>query len=335
MRVAVTGSHGLIGTALLARLRAAGHEPVPVVRSAPAPGEIGWDPHAGRLDPHALEGVDAVVNLAGAGIGDKRWSDEYKREVVESRTRATTLVAETMAAVEHGPRVLLSGSAIGFYGDRGDEELDERSPAGTGFLTDVVIAWEAGTAAAERAGLRVVHLRTGIVLAPSGGAFAKVLPLFRLGLGGRYGSGRQWMSWIHLDDHVGALMHLLTGELSGPVNLTAPNPVRNAELARAIGAVLHRPTILPVPAFGPRLVLGTARADVVVEVDPAHPLPAAAEPATEAEPEQREQLGERPTRRRQHDARAEVHHPMPRPFRGGRGGLPRGDDIGEEPGAGR
>ena len=261
MRVAVTGSHGLIGTALLARLRAAGHEPVPVVRSAPAPGEIGWDPHAGRLDPHALEGVDAVVNLAGAGIGDKRWSDEYKREVVESRTRATTLVAETMAAVEHGPRVLLSGSAIGFYGDRGDEELDERSPAGTGFLTDVVTAWEAGTAAAERAGLRVVHLRTGIVLAPSGGAFAKLLRLFKLGLGGRYGSGTQWMSWIHLDDHVGALMHLLTSELSGPVNLTAPNPVRNAELARAIGAVLHRPTILPVPAFGPRLVLGTERAD--------------------------------------------------------------------------
>lgn len=264
VRVAVTGSHGLIGTALLARLRAAGHEPVPVVRAAPAAGEIGWDPHAGRLDPQALEGIDAIVNLAGAGIGDKRWSDEYKREVLESRTRATTLVAETMATAAHGPRVLLSGSAVGFYGDRGDEELDERSPAGTGFLTDVVTAWEASTAAAERAGRRVVHLRTGIVLAAKGGAFGKLLPLFKLGLGGRYGNGTQWMSWIALDDHVGALVHLLTSELSGPVNVTAPNPVRNAELAKAIGAVLHRPTVLPVPAFGPRLVLGAERADALL-----------------------------------------------------------------------
>ncbi len=265
MRVAVTGSHGLIGTALVARLRADGHEPVPVVRSTPAAGEIGWDPHAGRLDPQALVGIDVVVNLAGAGIGDKRWTDDYKRTVLESRTRATTLLAESMASVEGGPAALLSGSAVGFYGDRGDEELDERSPSGTGFLTDVVEAWEASTAAAERAGRRVVHLRTGIVLAPDGGALAKMLPLFKVGLGGRFGSGRQWMSWIALDDEVGAIVHLLTSSLSGPVNLTAPDPgPQPPTLTDAIGTVLHRPTVLPVPSFGPKLVLGRERAGALL-----------------------------------------------------------------------
>ena len=264
MRVAVTGSHGLIGSALLARLRADGHEAVPVVRSAPAAGEIGWDPQAGRLDPHDLVGVDAVVNLAGAGIGDKRWTDEYKRVVRESRTQATTLIAETIAGLEGGPRTLLSGSATGYYGDRGDEELDERSRAGAGFLTAVVEAWEASTAAAERAGARVVHLRTGIVLSPKGGALGKLLPLFRLGVGGRFGSGKQWMSWISLDDEVGAIVHLLTSELAGPVNLTAPEPVRNAELTATLGDVLHRPTLLPVPAFGPKLLLGGERAEALL-----------------------------------------------------------------------
>lgn len=272
VRVAITGSSGLIGTALAARLRADGHEPVPVVRSAPNPGEIGWDPHAGRLDPHALSGIDAVVNLAGAGIGDKRWTDDYKRVVLESRTGATTLLAESIAAIDDGPRTMLSGSAIGFYGDRGDEELDERSPAGTGFLADVVEAWEASTAAAERAGARVVHLRTGIVLAPKGGALGKMLPLFKLGLGGRFGSGKQWMSWISLTDEVGAIVHLLTSGLAGPVNLTAPAPARNAELADAIGDVLHRPTILPVPSFGPKLALGGERAGALLfESQRVHP----------------------------------------------------------------
>jgi uncharacterized protein (TIGR01777 family) len=264
VRVAITGSHGLIGSALVERLRADGHAPVAVVRTTPAAGEIGWDPHAGRLDPQALAGIDAIVNLAGAGIGDKRWTDEYKRVVLESRTRATTLLAESMAAAPGGPRVLLSGSAVGFYGDRDDEELDERSPAGTGFLADVAREWEASTAAAERAGARVVHLRTGIVLAPKGGALRKMLPLFKVGLGGRFGSGKQWMSWISLDDEVGAIVHLLTSDVSGPVNLTAPNPVRNAELADAIGDVLHRPTVLPVPGFGPQLVLGSERAKALL-----------------------------------------------------------------------
>jgi uncharacterized protein (TIGR01777 family) len=264
VRVAVTGSHGLIGTALLRRLRAAGHEAVPIVRTAPARDEIGWNPRAGRLEPRALVGVDAVVNLAGAGIGDKRWSDEYKRQVIESRTRGTTLLADTIAGLDGGPQVLLSGSAIGFYGDRGDEELVESSPPGDGFLAEVAEAWEATTAPASKAGVRVVHLRTGIVLAGEGGALPRMLPLFKLGLGGRFGNGRQWMSWIALDDEVGAIVHLLTSEVAGPVNMTAPEPVRNAELADAIGDVLHRPTVLPVPAFGPKLVLGGERAEALL-----------------------------------------------------------------------
>ncbi|MET0458030.1 MAG: TIGR01777 family oxidoreductase [Ilumatobacteraceae bacterium] len=261
MRVAVTGSHGLIGTALLARLRADGHVGVPVVRSTAKHDEIGWDPAAGRLDPRELSGVDAVVNLAGAGIGDHRWTDDYKREVMESRTKGTALLARTLADLADGPRVLLSGSAVGYYGDRGDEELDERSAPGTGFLTEVVEAWEAATAPAEAAGVRVAHLRTGIVLAPKGGVLAKLLPLFKLGVGGRFGSGKQWMSWISLDDEVSAILHLLASDVTGPVNLTAPNPVTNAELADTLGDVLHRPTILPVPAFAPRLLLGGDRAD--------------------------------------------------------------------------
>ena len=209
-------------------------------------------------------GLDAVVNLAGAGIGDKRWSDEYKRQVLESRTRATTLLADTMAGLDDGPQTLLSGSAIGYYGDRGDEELDESSAPGTGFLSEVAEAWEATTAPASSAGRRVVHLRTGIVLAGHGGALPRMLPLFKIGLGGRFGSGRQWMSWIALDDEVAAIVHLLGSDIVGPVNLTAPEPVRNADLANTIGDVLHRPTVLPVPAFGPKLVLGGERADALL-----------------------------------------------------------------------
>jgi uncharacterized protein len=260
VRVAVTGSHGLIGTALVARLRAAGHEPVPIVRGPAGPGEISWDPRAGRLAPESLVGVGAVVNLAGAGIGDKRWSDEYRRVVLESRTRATTLLADTIGGLDGGPRTMLSGSAVGFYGDRGDTELDESSPPGSGFLADVAQAWEAATAPASGAGTRVALLRTGIVLAPKGGALARMLPLFKLGLGGRFGAGTQWMSWIALEDEVGAILHLLTSDVAGPVNLTAPHPVRNSDLADAIGEVLHRPTVVPVPAFGPKLLLGAERA---------------------------------------------------------------------------
>lgn len=256
MRVAVTGSSGLVGTALRARLESSGHTVVPVVRRAASAGEIAWDPPAGTIDAEALAAVDAVVHLSGAGIGDQRWSDAYKREILESRTVTTTLLSETLAAMEDGPKVLLSSSAIGFYGERGDEELDESSAPGTGFLSEVCQAWEAGTVAAQEAGLRVAHLRTGIVLSPAGGALKKQLPLFKLGLGGKFGKGSQWQSWISIDDEVGAIEHLLTADVEGPVNLTAPAPVTNREFAQTLARVLQRPSFLPVPSFGPKMILG-------------------------------------------------------------------------------
>ncbi len=264
VRIAISGSTGLIGTALRARLGAEGHDVVAMVRRDPAPGDISWDPKAGRLDPAELAGVGAVVNLAGAGIGDHRWSDEYKREIMESRTGGTNLISEAIAARDDTPRVLLSGSAIGVYGDRGDEELSESSATGDGFLADVVRAWEASTTAAEEAGARVVHLRSGIVLSADGGALAKMLPLFKLGVGGRFGSGRQWQSWISIDDEVGAIVHLLDSALDGAVNLTAPVPVRNSEFAKTLGDVLRRPSIVPVPAFGPKLLLGSELAETLL-----------------------------------------------------------------------
>jgi uncharacterized protein (TIGR01777 family) len=261
VRIAITGSSGLIGTALRTRLATDGHEVVPIVRGDAAPGTISWDPRGGRLDPDALEGLDGVVNLAGAGIGDHRWTAAYRRTVIDSRRRGTTLLAEALAATSAPPAVLVSGSAIGFYGDRGDEVLTEASPSGEGFLPEICRAWEGATAAAEAAGIRVAHVRTGIVLARRGGALGKLLPLFRLGLGGRMGSGRQWMSWITLADEVEVLCHLLTHDVRGAVNAVAPHPVTNATLSRALGRALHRPALVPVPAFGPRLVLGRQLAD--------------------------------------------------------------------------
>jgi hypothetical protein len=261
MRLVISGSTGLIGTALVERLRSAGHQVVRLVRAGPSGDDVQWDPAAGTLDPAALDGTDAVVHLAGAGIGDHRWTDDYRREIRDSRLRSTELLARTMAGLERPPQVWLSGSAIGIYGARDDEQLSETSSPGTGFLADVCRAWEGATAEAEAAGIRVAHLRTGIVLTPRGGALAKQLPLFRLGLGGRFGSGQAWQSWISLDDEVRAIEHLLTSELRGPVNLTAPNPVRNAEFAKVLGRVLKRPSVVPVPAFGPRLLLGRDLAD--------------------------------------------------------------------------
>ncbi len=264
MRIIVTGSHGLIGTALVARLRRLGHDVVRLVRGAAGPAEISWDPAAGRLDPAALAGSDAVVHLAGAGIGDHRWTDEYKREILESRTRGTTLVAEAIAARDDGPAVLLCASGINVYGDRGDEVLDETSSLGDGFLADVVRAWEASTAPAAAAGRRVVNLRNGMVLSATAGGLKKMLPLFKLGLGGRFGSGRQWMSWISLEDELDAIVHLLDSEVGGPVNLTSPNPVTNREFAAVLGHVLRRPAVLPVPAFGPKLVVGAELAETLL-----------------------------------------------------------------------
>ncbi len=251
----------MIGSALVPHLRGLGHDVVRVVRGDAFGSDISWDPARSQLDPHAFDGLDAVVHLAGAGIGDHRWTDDYKRQLLESRTIGTRLVADAIASATDGPSVLLSGSAIGYYGARGDEELDESSSAGSGFLSDLCVQWEAATAAADDAGARVVHVRTGIVLSAKGGALKKQLPLFKLGLGNKMGSGTQWQSWISIDDEVGAIAHLLSSSASGAVNLTAPNPVTNAEFATTLGTVLHRPTFLPIPKFGPKLLLGGELAD--------------------------------------------------------------------------
>ena len=264
MKVAITGSSGLIGSALRGALTGAGHTAIPVVRREAGPGEISWDPAAGSIDAAAFAGVDAVVNLAGAGIGDKRWTDERKRVIRQSRTDSTGLVATTLAGLEHGPRVLLSASGMDYYGDRGDEVLTEASSPGTGFLPEVCQAWEAAAQPALDAGIRTAFLRSGIVQSPDGGALAKTLLPFRLGVGGRLGSGDQWWSWISIDDEIGAILHLLDSDVSGPVNLTAPNPVRNREYTKALGRALHRPTFVPIPDFGPKLLLGTELADTLL-----------------------------------------------------------------------
>ena len=257
MKVILTGSNGLIGSELAARLQRAGDEVTRLVRSRPGPGDAVWDIGASTIDAPALEGHDAVVHLAGAGIGDHRWSESYKREVHDSRTRGTALLCETLAKLERPPRVLVSGSAVGWYGDRGDEQLSEASGPGTGFLAEVVKDWEAATEAASDAGIRVVRLRSGVVLSRKGGALKKQLLPFKLGAGGKLGSGKQWLSWIALDDEVGAILHLIRREtLRGPVNATAPNPVTNAEFTQALGAALHRPTIATVPRFALKAVFG-------------------------------------------------------------------------------
>jgi len=260
-RIAVTGSSGLIGTALCASLTADGAEVVRLVRRDPGPGEVRWDPAADTIDAAGLEGLDAVVHLAGEGIGERRWSAAQKRRILESRTLGTALLARTLAGLDAKPRVLVSGSATGFYGERGDERLTEASDRGAGFLADVVVGWEAATAPAEEAGIRVVHARTGVVLTPAGGALPKLLLASRLFVGGPMGNGRQYLSWISLADEVAALRFLVDADLAGPVNLTAPEPVTNKQLVQTIGRVLRRPSFLPVPRFGPRLLLGKELAD--------------------------------------------------------------------------
>jgi uncharacterized protein (TIGR01777 family) len=259
MDVAVTGASGLIGSALARALEADGHRVLRVVRpsSAASGGDtVTWSPADGTIDRAGLEGIDAVVHLAGEGIAERRWSDEQKRRILESRTTGSSLLATTLAGLQRPPKVLLSSSAIGFYGDRGTEVLTEQSAPGQGFLTDVCVAWEGATRPAEEAGIRVAHLRTGIVLDRSGGALAKLVPLFRLGLGGRLGNGRQMWSWISLPDHIAATRFLLDAPISGPVNLTGPAPVSNAEFTKVLARAVHRPALFPVPAFGPGIVLG-------------------------------------------------------------------------------
>lgn len=289
MVVVVAGSSGLIGTALVARLRAEGHTVRRLVRRPPrTPDEVTWDPDAGVLDPTALAGADAVVNLAGAGVGDKRLTDARKRVVLESRTRTTGLIAETIAGLADPPRVLLQGSATGAYGYRGDAVVTEADPYGDSYLAGVVRQWEAAAApAVERSGVRVAFLRTGIVLARSGGAAGRLLPLIRLGLGGPLGSGRQYWSWISLEDEVRAILHLLDAPVSGPVNLVA-EPATQVEIVRALARELHRPAVLPVPGFALRLALGQFSDEILgsLRATPAaltaagfvhrHPTPAAA-----------------------------------------------------------
>ena len=261
MRIAITGSSGLIGSALRASLEADGHQVVPVVRDAGRPGAITWDPAGGRLDPAGLEGLDGVVNLAGEGIGEKRWTAAQKARIRDSRTQGTTLLCEALASLSDKPRVLVSGSAIGFYGNRGDDQLTEQSGPGSGFLAELCLAWEAATAPAEAAGISVARIRTGIVLSGKGGALARMARMFKLGVGGRLGPGTQWMSWIGLADEVGAIRFLLDHPTSGPVNLTGPGPVTNAVFTKALGRVVHRPTVVPIPAFGPKLLLGGEMAE--------------------------------------------------------------------------
>jgi uncharacterized protein (TIGR01777 family) len=256
MRIAVTGSSGLIGTALVRALREDGHGVMRLVRKDPeGPDEARWDPMGG-VDTAALENLDAVVHLAGAGIGDRRWTADYKKKLRDSRVTGTRTLAEALAGLHRPPRVMVSGSAIGFYGDTGDEEADESSRMGRGFLAEMVRDWEAAAQPAAKAGIRVVHPRTGIVLSRGGGVLGKLLPLFRLGLGGRLGDGRQWMSWISLHDQVAALRSLIGRDgISGPVNLTSPAPVTNAEFTRALARSVHRPAPFTVPAFVLRAAL--------------------------------------------------------------------------------
>lgn len=284
MHVAITGARGMIGHALAELLRDEGHRVTGVTRSQPGPDELQWSPSEGRIDTDGLRGVDAVVHLAGEPIGfaswrpsdilDARWTPETKRALRDSRIGGTALIARTLAGMDDGPGTLVSASAIGYYGDRGDQTLTEASGPGDLFMSDLCRDWEASAEPARQAGLRVVHPRIGIVQTPRDGALQRSLPVFRAGLGGPFGSGRQWWSWVMLADVIGVLHHAVTSdEVEGPINVTAPEPVTNAQWAKALGRVLGRPAVIPVPRFGPRLVFGEM-ADELIYVS-ARVLPAA------------------------------------------------------------
>jgi uncharacterized protein len=269
MKILVAGSSGLIGSALVRVLQSErdgyAHEVLRLVRrEVAAEDEVFWDPDHGQgPDPKLLNGVDAAINLAGVGLGDHRWNDDYKTQILQSRLSSTGLLVKALTQLEPLPQVLLSGSAIGYYGDTGDAEVDEESPAGKDFLSDVSVQWEAAAEPAAEAGIRTVLLRTGIVLSTKGGALGKVLPLFRAGAGGRLGSGRQYLSWIARPDHIAAMRFLLEADVSGPVNLTAPNPVTNREYTKAIAAAVHRPALFPAPTPALKIALGEFAESVV------------------------------------------------------------------------
>lgn len=266
MRVAITGSHGLIGSNLAEALVARGDEVVPLVRSKPRAGEIAWDPQEGTIDAASLNGIDAVVHLAGEGIGDRRWTEGHKARVLDSRVRGTRLIAETLAGLEQKPKVLISGAAVGYYGDRGGEILTEESTKGDDFLAGVVDQWETSTAPASDAGIRVVTIRTSPVLTKKGGILPRMMIPFRFFVGGRLGSGRQYLSWISLADEIGAILHLLDSDLSGPVNLTAPEPVTNAEFTKILAKAMRRPAFFAVPSVALKLALGSEMATSMVLV---------------------------------------------------------------------
>ena len=262
-RVVVSGASGLLGRSLVPALRAKGIEVARLVRRAPrADDEVRWDPAAGEIDVEGLAGVTGAIHLAGDNVASGRWTEAKKASIRDSRVQGTTLLAGALAGLSPKPRVMVSASAIGYYGSRGDERLDERASAGEGFLASVCVDWEAAAEAARAAGIRVVNARIGVVLAADGGALAKMKTPFLLGVGGRIGDGTQYMSWITLDDVVSALIFALArDELSGPVNLVSPNPVTNAELTNTLGRVLKRPTLFPVPKFALRLGMGSQMAD--------------------------------------------------------------------------
>lgn len=256
MRIAVSGASGLIGSALVPALREAGHEVVRLVRREPmGPGEVAWDPAAGSIDDTGLAGVDGVVNLSGATIG-QRWTARRKAEILASRVESTKFLATTLAALDPKPTVFVCAGGVGIYGDRGDEILTEESELGSGFLAEVGRAWEAAAEPASAAGIRVVTFRQGLVLSGKGGALGRMLTPFKLGVGGRIGSGKQWWSWVSMDDLAAAYRFALEGDLAGPVNLTSPNPVTNAQFTKALGKAVRRPTVFPLPSSAARAMFG-------------------------------------------------------------------------------
>src|ERR671917_2492262 len=256
MNVLISGATGMIGSALTRELKDGGHSITRLTRSPEGAGDVRWDPDAGTIDG-SLEGHDAVVHLAGESIAEGRWTPEKKRRIMESRNKGTRLLTESLAKLATPPGVMVSASAVGYYGDRGNEVLREDSSPGSDFLAEVCQAWEAAADPAREAGIRVVHPRNGVVLSTEGGALARILPVFKLGGGGRIGRGRQWWSWVAIDDVVGAIVHALTDDsVEGPVNVGSPNPLTNAEYTRVLGKVLNRPTIFPLPAPAARLMLG-------------------------------------------------------------------------------
>ena len=265
MRIAVTGASGLIGSALVPALRDRGHEVLRLVRKpVTAPDEVRWEPVSGFVDPKTFVNIDGVVLLAGAGVGDHRWTDSYKAEIRSSRVLGTRTIATAMATLAPQPQVLVCGSAIGYYGNTGDAPVTEKSPQGHGFLADVVADWEAAAVPAEQAGIRVAYARTGLVVSDKGGAWKRLLPIFRFGLGGKLGSGQQFWSFITLRDEINALIALVEdSNFAGPVNLTSPQPVTNAEVTAAMGRVLRRPTLLPVPGFALKVALGEFSSDIL------------------------------------------------------------------------